>query len=325
MIVFTGRRGGADDVTRRPDKAARRTVYVRCRPTAVGGPARAAHRRRPRAPSRRPLDDRPGAAKLAAQGSAPGVDAEDAAARRSSTARRPAALNYLVQGDVAGHASPSSLRARAGERHRGRRRLVAGRGQPGSVQRIRWNGMDATTHAGRHRAAATSSASTRRPRRRPRAPAPAAAAGRRALLPLPRPPVPDPRRATTSAAAPRAASAPAARATSTRARTCSPSAATPLVAARGGKVEVRGLPGQRRQLHRHRRRRHRRRLRLHAPGDARPVQERRGAHRRPDRLVGDTGDADGCHLHFEEWSAPGWYSGGRRRPAADLQAWDTFS
>ena len=26
--------------------------------------------------------------------------------------------------------------------------------------------------------------------------------------------------------------------------------------------------------------------------------------------VGDTGDASGCHLHFEMWSGPGWYSGG---------------
>jgi murein DD-endopeptidase MepM/ murein hydrolase activator NlpD len=26
--------------------------------------------------------------------------------------------------------------------------------------------------------------------------------------------------------------------------------------------------------------------------------------------VGDTGDAQGCHLHFEYWTAPGWYEGG---------------
>jgi murein DD-endopeptidase MepM/ murein hydrolase activator NlpD len=26
--------------------------------------------------------------------------------------------------------------------------------------------------------------------------------------------------------------------------------------------------------------------------------------------VGDTGDAEGCHLHFELWTAPGWYEGG---------------
>ena len=43
-------------------------------------------------------------------------------------------------------------------------------------------------------------------------------------------------------------------------------------------------------------------------------------------VVGDTGDATACHLHFEEWSAPGWYSGGRPfDPLADLRAWDAYS
>ncbi len=43
-------------------------------------------------------------------------------------------------------------------------------------------------------------------------------------------------------------------------------------------------------------------------------------------VVGDTGDATACHLHFEEWSAPGWYSGGQPfDPLADLRAWDAYS
>jgi murein DD-endopeptidase MepM/ murein hydrolase activator NlpD len=42
--------------------------------------------------------------------------------------------------------------------------------------------------------------------------------------------------------------------------------------------------------------------------------------------VGDTGDAQGCHLHFELWSAPGWYSGGRPfDPLPALRAWDGWS
>jgi murein DD-endopeptidase MepM/ murein hydrolase activator NlpD len=43
-------------------------------------------------------------------------------------------------------------------------------------------------------------------------------------------------------------------------------------------------------------------------------------------VVGRTGDATACHLHFEEWSAPGWYTGGEAiDPLADLKAWDALS
>jgi hypothetical protein len=42
--------------------------------------------------------------------------------------------------------------------------------------------------------------------------------------------------------------------------------------------------------------------------------------------VGDSGNARGCHLHFELWKRPGWYDGGRPfDPLPSLQAWDTWS
>jgi murein DD-endopeptidase MepM/ murein hydrolase activator NlpD len=42
--------------------------------------------------------------------------------------------------------------------------------------------------------------------------------------------------------------------------------------------------------------------------------------------VGDTGNASGCHLHFELWSAPGWYAGGEPfDPLPRLQRWDAQS
>ena len=39
--------------------------------------------------------------------------------------------------------------------------------------------------------------------------------------------------------------------------------------------------------------------------------------------VGRTGDASTCHLHFELWTAPGWYAGGRAiDPLPTLRRWD---
>jgi murein DD-endopeptidase MepM/ murein hydrolase activator NlpD len=46
----------------------------------------------------------------------------------------------------------------------------------------------------------------------------------------------------------------------------------------------------------------------------------------PIGIVGDSGDASGCHLHFEIWAAPGWYEGGSPiDPLPYLQKWDAYS
>lgn len=39
-------------------------------------------------------------------------------------------------------------------------------------------------------------------------------------------------------------------------------------------------------------------------------------------VVGETGDATACHLHFEMWSNPGWYEGGHPvDPKPSLKTW----
>jgi murein DD-endopeptidase MepM/ murein hydrolase activator NlpD len=44
-------------------------------------------------------------------------------------------------------------------------------------------------------------------------------------------------------------------------------------------------------------------------------------------VVGSTGSSTACHLHFEEWSAPGWYEGGSFMEAVTrhLKKWDSWS
>ena len=42
--------------------------------------------------------------------------------------------------------------------------------------------------------------------------------------------------------------------------------------------------------------------------------------------VGESGNARGCHVHYEMWARPGWYAGGQPvDPLPSLRAWDAWS
>ena len=99
---------------------------------------------------------------------------------------------------------------------------------------------------------------------------------------------------------------------------------TPLVAARGGTVKFKGFQARAgnyvvvdadktgRDL-----------VYMHLRDPALPS---RGDHVATGQVlgyVGDTGDAEGCHLHLELWSAPGWYTGGHPiDPLPSLLSWE---
>ena len=102
---------------------------------------------------------------------------------------------------------------------------------------------------------------------------------------------------------------------------------TPLVAARGGRVQYSGYEGAAGNY-----------IVIDGKGtgydfaymhllEPSPLQE--GAIVRtgePIGIVGQTGDATACHLHFEIWTAPGWYEGGSPiDPLPFLKQWDVYS
>ncbi len=102
---------------------------------------------------------------------------------------------------------------------------------------------------------------------------------------------------------------------------------TPIVAARGGKVRYAGYHGQAGnyvvitspETKRDYVYMHMRSAPLVGTGDAVTTRQPLGA-------VGDSGNASGCHLHFELWAAPGWYNGGKTiNPLPSLRAWDGWS
>jgi len=98
-----------------------------------------------------------------------------------------------------------------------------------------------------------------------------------------------------------------------------------VLAARGGKVQDRGrhssagnylvIDGRRTRVDY---------VYMHLRGNSLARQGERVGRGEKIGKVGQSGNAVGCHLHFEMWSGPGWYEGGRhmRSVTKHLRRWD---
>ena len=315
-VVFLGRRGGADDVRAAPARARATQVDVVVPEGAVGGPLVLVTADGARSEPTPPIDIDPGATKLAAS-STGGIDAE-VEFRKAFFGGKPAALNYMVQGSA-------PVRVTVGLYPAGSDTAVAawspGTVEPGTVQHVRWNGLDAATkktaRRGRYEFRVfTATDSARAAQSRP-------IAASSFLFLDHQFPVRGRHDYGSSAAAFGAGRG----GRSHQGHDVFAKCGTPLVAARRGVVKFSGSHSRAGNY-------------IVIDGEATgqdyvymhlqaPALFKKGQTVRTGEVigaVGDTGVAHGCHLHFELWSAPGWYTGGSPvDPLPALRAWDQYS
>jgi murein DD-endopeptidase MepM/ murein hydrolase activator NlpD len=102
----------------------------------------------------------------------------------------------------------------------------------------------------------------------------------------------------------------------------------PLVAARAGKVQVKGFQGggAGHYVVIDGKKSTRDYVYMHLKGKATVGEGDRVRTGQRIGEVGESGNASGCHLHFELWSKPGWYEGGHfLNPTRKLKRWDRWS
>ncbi len=101
----------------------------------------------------------------------------------------------------------------------------------------------------------------------------------------------------------------------------------PIVAARGGRVSVKGFQGRAGYyLVIDGENTNRDYFYAHLKKQRRPKKGTRVKTGEQIGLNGATGNASSCHLHFELWSSPGWFNGGKALNATPkLRAWDAWS
>jgi murein DD-endopeptidase MepM/ murein hydrolase activator NlpD len=326
VVVFLGAEGAGDDVAVRPLARKRTAIDVLVPLGAVAGPITVADRDGTRAlPAAAPLALAPGAAAApqSVLAAGPGVDVQVADPRGFVDAAVPPRMTYVVHGAQPAAVTIEIVRATDGA-------LVTswpgGTVPPEVPQTASWDGMVAgkPQRTGRYafRVRAQGAAAPGL------APAPATAAISQA-------------RAADPAAfmllgnvfpvrGPHGYGEAAARFGGARhhqGQDVFAACGTPLVAARGGVVKHRDfqsaagnylvIDGEQTGTDYGY---------MHLRGPALVAKGERVRTGQPIGYVGDTGHADGCHLHLELWTAPGWYGGGSPLdPLPYLLAWDRRS
>jgi murein DD-endopeptidase MepM/ murein hydrolase activator NlpD len=322
-VVFLGAIGEGDDTSVAPRRVRRRSVLARVPRTAVSGAVAAVRADGTRSPaSARPLMVE--ASPVAVPAGM--IDAEVQDHKVFFGARRPAELSYVVGGSAAADVRVELVRASDASVIE---TWTPGEVAPGVPQTVRWDGMvdGAVQRDGLYQFRVTATGSAGELASSSAAPVPGARA---------------------SAVSPQAAGAfnfvryrfplagahyfgeGAARFGGGRGhqgQDVFADCGTPIVAARGGVVKYREfqsaagnylvIDGARTGTDF---------AYMHLRETAIVAVGERVRTGQPIGFVGATGHADGCHLHFEEWTAPGWYSGGSPfDPLPDLRAWDRVS
>ena len=325
-VVFLGAAGDADDTSVAPSRVRRRAVVARVPRTAVSGPLVLVRPDGTRSPaSTKPLTIEP----LPHDVPAGTIEAEVQGSKVFFGARRQAELSYVVGGSRPAAVNVDLVRARDGSVVE---QWEPGEVQPGVAQTLSWDGtvagkvqrdgvyqfrVTATDAAG---VAATSSSAAEAQRSAARSGTvdptePGAFKFLRYRFPL------------VGAHDYGEFEASFGGGRSHQGHDVFAACGTPIVAARGGVVKFKrfqGAAGNYVVIDGARTGvdfayMHMREAALVEEGD----RVRTG---QPIGFVGQTGRASACHLHFEEWSAPGWYSGGSAfDPLPDLRAWDAQS
>jgi murein DD-endopeptidase MepM/ murein hydrolase activator NlpD len=319
-VDFGGAVGDADDVASAPVKRRKTSLDVRVPLGAVTGPVTVMDRDGVASkPAPAPLSVDSAMPAMGASGG-PSIDADVQAPKAFFDAAKPMRVSYVVHDDQPVNVRVDLVRVADGAAIAS---WTPGLVQPGTPQSVQWNGLAGgrVQKAGRYTFRVTAA---------DQGGALVATSAQNAAAPAPDPAAFEFLRHQFPVRGPHGYGEFQARFGGGRGhqgQDVFAACGTPLVAARGGIVKFKAyhsragyylvIDGERTSIDY---------AYMHLRAAALVNQGDRVRTGQPIGYVGDTGDASACHLHFEMWSGPGWYSGGAAfDPLPHLLAWDKSS